>query len=94
MSYLEWYQNMHNEKWSEDKVNRKLKKMMEKAFETVWLKSVKNSQRQLKSANTDSNRFQPSQTWFQPISTDSAILDLKQAAFEVAIERIVSSLKY
>lgn len=36
VSYFEWYQNMHNEKWSLEKVNNKLKEKMEKAFEQVW----------------------------------------------------------
>lgn len=63
VSYLEWYQNMHNERWNEEKVNIKLKEMLEKAFEKVWGRAIKN-------------------------------IDLKQAAFEVAIERIVSSMKY
>jgi glutamate dehydrogenase/leucine dehydrogenase len=59
VSYLEWFQNMKNEKWSEEKVNQRLKKMMEKAVEVIWRKSeVKR-------------------------------IPLKQAAFELAIERIV-----
>ncbi|OGK15543.1 hypothetical protein A2774_05990 [Candidatus Roizmanbacteria bacterium RIFCSPHIGHO2_01_FULL_39_12c] len=64
VSYLEWYQNMHNEKWSEDKVNKRLKKIMEEAFSSIWDKAVKYE------------RF-----------------NLKRAAFEVAIERIVSNSK-
>lgn len=36
VSYFEWFQNMHNEKWSLEKVNEKLKMKMEKAFEKVW----------------------------------------------------------
>ena len=36
VSYFEWYQNMHNEKWSLEKVNKKLKEKMIKAFEQVW----------------------------------------------------------
>lgn len=36
VSYFEWYQNMHQQKWSRQKVNRKLKEKMEKAFEQVW----------------------------------------------------------
>ena len=62
VSYLEWYQNMHGQKWSEQKVNNRLKVMMEKAFNTVWNKAISNQ---------------------------SKALDLKQAAFKVAIERIV-----
>lgn len=36
VSYFEWYQNMHSEKWSLEKVNEKLKEKMEKAFAEVW----------------------------------------------------------
>lgn len=36
VSYFEWFQNMHKEKWSLDEVNEKLKIKMEKAFEEVW----------------------------------------------------------
>ena len=60
VSYLEWFQNMHNQKWSEDKVNKKLKEMIIKAFKSVWNKA-----------------------------TSYKTLDLKRAAFAVAIERIV-----
>lgn len=63
VSYLEWYQNMRDETWTEEKVNKKLKVMMEKAFDAIWDKSVKKK------------------------------LPLKQAAFELAIERIVDKLR-
>ena len=36
VSYFEWYQNIHGEKWPLEKVNEKLKEKMEKAFEEVW----------------------------------------------------------
>ena len=36
VSYFEWYQNMHNEKWSLEKVNEKLEGKMVKAFNEVW----------------------------------------------------------
>lgn len=36
VSYFEWYQNMHNEKWDLEKVNNKLKEKMEKAFDRIW----------------------------------------------------------
>ncbi len=36
VSYFEWYQNMHGESWSLEKVNNKLKDKMEKAFDRVW----------------------------------------------------------
>ncbi len=35
VSYYEWYQNMHSERWDKDKVLDKLKKQMEKAFDNV-----------------------------------------------------------
>jgi len=68
VSYLEWYQNMHNERWSEKKVNKRLEEMMKKAFEKIWEK-----------ANSKSK-------------TQNSKLDLKKAAFEVAIERIIEKL--
>lgn len=36
VSYFEWFQNMHSEKWSKEKVNKKLKEKMEKAFNNLW----------------------------------------------------------
>ncbi len=36
VSYFEWYQNMHSESWSLDKVNSKLKEKMEDAFDKIW----------------------------------------------------------
>ncbi|MBI2017645.1 Glu/Leu/Phe/Val dehydrogenase [Candidatus Daviesbacteria bacterium] len=36
VSYFEWYQNMHNQKWDLKRVNSKLKEKMENAFEKVW----------------------------------------------------------
>lgn len=36
VSYFEWYQNMHEEIWSLEKVNQKLEEKMIKAFEQVW----------------------------------------------------------
>ena len=36
VSYLEWYQNMHEETWTEEKVNTKLHEMMNQAFEEIW----------------------------------------------------------
>jgi len=63
VSYLEWYQNVHNEKWSEKKVNDRLKIMMEKAFEAVWKKA--------------------------DLPAGGKKIPLKQAAFEVAIGKMV-----
>lgn len=36
VSFFEWYQNIHEERWSLEKVNEKLKEKMVKAFEKVW----------------------------------------------------------
>lgn len=36
VSYLEWYQNMKGQVWSEEKVNKKLHSMMSDAFEEIW----------------------------------------------------------
>lgn len=36
VSYLEWYQNMKGQTWSEEKVNKKLHSMMHDAFEEIW----------------------------------------------------------
>lgn len=36
VSYLEWYQNMKGQTWSEGKVNKRLHSMMETAFEAIW----------------------------------------------------------
>jgi len=39
VSYLEWYQNIKNEKWTEEKVNKKLEEMIVSAFEKIWKRS-------------------------------------------------------
>jgi glutamate dehydrogenase (NAD(P)+) len=36
VSYFEWYQNMHNEKWTEEEIYDKLKEKMVNAFNEVW----------------------------------------------------------
>ena len=36
VSYFEWLQNLQNKRWSEGKVNQKLKLKMLRAFEAVW----------------------------------------------------------
>src|SRR3989338_2866882 len=36
VSYFEWLQNLKNEKWSEEFVNKKLKNKIESAFDSVW----------------------------------------------------------
>ncbi len=88
VSYLEWYQNMHDERWTEEKVNKELKDMMEKAFEAVWDRAVKNSYNSLGIVRSN-KKTKAIFNEFQRLSTISTKLDLKQSAFEVAIERIV-----
>ncbi len=58
VSYLEWYQNIHNETWTEKKVNDRLGVIMADAFGAIWETMNKKN------------------------------IPMKQAAFEVAIERI------
>ncbi|MBI2430806.1 MAG: Glu/Leu/Phe/Val dehydrogenase [Candidatus Levybacteria bacterium] len=41
VSYFEWYQNMHNQDWTEDKVNKKLKTYMKKAVDDVFMAKSK-----------------------------------------------------
>lgn len=41
VSYLEWFQNMKNQKWTEDKVNKKMESLLADAFEAIWLKTKK-----------------------------------------------------
>lgn len=36
VSYLEWYQNMKGQTWSEEKVNNRLRTMMTTSFEEIW----------------------------------------------------------
>ncbi len=36
VSYFEWYQNMHNEKWTKEEVLKKLEEKMKKAFSDCW----------------------------------------------------------
>lgn len=42
VSYFEWYQNMHNESWTEEEVNNKLKTYMEKSVDDVFAAQEKN----------------------------------------------------
>ncbi|PIY72601.1 glutamate dehydrogenase [Candidatus Roizmanbacteria bacterium CG_4_10_14_0_8_um_filter_33_9] len=74
VSYLEWYQNIHNVSWSEDKVNKKLEQLMKNAFEEIWKGAIRD-QRLAIGGQIKTN------------------LDLKQAAFGVAIRRIQEGMK-
>ena len=42
-SYYEWLQNIKSKKWSKDKINHKLKSKMDKNFERVYDKFLKNN---------------------------------------------------
>lgn len=42
VSYFEWFQNMNNEKWELEKVNKKLKEKMTRSFNEVWEISKKH----------------------------------------------------
>ncbi len=44
VSYFEWYQNKHNEKWEEVKVKEKLTEHLQKAFDNMY--NIKNKQTQ------------------------------------------------
>ncbi|MBI3620546.1 Glu/Leu/Phe/Val dehydrogenase [Candidatus Roizmanbacteria bacterium] len=61
VSYLEWYQNMHQERWSEKKVNERMESLLMGAFSAIWQRSLEKKQ------------------------------SIKQAAFELAIERITAA---
>ncbi len=41
VSFFEWYQNMHRQKWTHDKVVKKLAQKMEIATDLVWENSKK-----------------------------------------------------
>ncbi len=79
VSYLEWQQNIKGEVWSEEKVNQKLEEMMREAFEKIWQKATANSQSGSQGIN-------------QVLQIGE--IDLKQAAFAVAIERIAKATSY
>lgn len=64
VSYFEWLQNRKNEKWTTEMVNKKLKKVMERAVDDVWGLKTKN------------------QTTF------------RVAAFVLAVQRVISSMKF
>lgn len=42
VSYFEWVQNRNNEKWTKEKVNQKLKTVMEKSTHDVWQIGLKH----------------------------------------------------
>ena len=42
-SYFEWYQNVHNEKWTKEDVLNKLKTKMESAFDASYKMMIENN---------------------------------------------------
>ncbi len=80
VSYLEWVQGRQSKWWSEEKVNKKLEEMMRDAFSPIWEKAIKGNKNISKYTNVGDKNC-------------SNNLDLKAAAFEVAIGRIVNGLK-
>ncbi|MBI4225960.1 Glu/Leu/Phe/Val dehydrogenase [Candidatus Roizmanbacteria bacterium] len=86
VSYLEWYQNMHSETWSEEKVNEKLREMINKAFNSVWDRAISNQKSNRYSVISYQSKTERPTTDYRLLKTD---VDLKQSAFELAIERIV-----
>jgi glutamate dehydrogenase/leucine dehydrogenase len=42
VSYLEWYQNMHEERWTEAKVNERLDQIISESFGKVWNRAQKD----------------------------------------------------
>jgi len=79
VSYLEWYQNIHNVSWSEEKVNKKLEQMMKVAFEEIWKVAKESQGSKVDGQKTGASEKKP--------------MDLKQAAFKVAIRRIEAGVR-
>ena len=63
VSYFEWLQNLKKQKWTAGQVDKKLKKIMEDAIESVYSQSRKHH------------------------------CFLRQAAYILAIERIIKAMK-
>lgn len=42
VSYLEWFQNKKNEKWTEEQVNMKLEEIITKSFDEIWARRESN----------------------------------------------------
>lgn len=42
VSYFEWYQNLHNEKWDEEKVKNALSQSLDKSFNAIYSKQQAN----------------------------------------------------
>ena len=55
VSYFEWYQNMHNERWTEKQVNDKLREYMERAAKEVWEQFMKMTNDKIQISNQIQN---------------------------------------
>ena len=72
VSYFEWEQNLKGEKWSKKKVFGELKKVMGKAFESVWQRYDDPPSLKLRRGE--------------------AKVDMRMAAYTLAVERVVESV--
>jgi len=93
VSYLEWYQNIHNVSWSEEKVNKKLEQMMKGAFEEVWKIAISNQRLAISRKQSAIGSRQLAVGSWQSAVGSWQPLDLKRAAFIFAITRIVQKYK-
>jgi glutamate dehydrogenase/leucine dehydrogenase len=78
VSYFEWVQNIENEKWDEAEVNSKLKTKMEQATDAV-----------IDQQKTINNRVQ-SGSMKGRTGAPLGLVDLRTAAFILAIERVAN----
>ena len=94
VSYLEWLQNMRNERWDLERVNEKLQKIMEEAFTKIWERAIKKRKGKLdiEAGQEAGSRKLDKKNSTAKHQLPNFHLDLKQAAFAVAIERIVKKM--
>jgi glutamate dehydrogenase (NAD(P)+) len=84
VSYFEWVQNIENEQWGLDEVNRKLQSKMERATDAVI-----DMHRELNSKiGRVESELQGPLKRFDPASDRSDMVDLRTAAFVLAISRV------
>lgn len=84
VSYYEWVQNIENQQWDLDEVNHKLRVKMERATDAVVARQreINNSLSQLDTELRRSRRAG------EPAPPPLAPIDLRTAAFVVAIKRV------
>ncbi len=81
VSYFEWYQNIHNERWTEKEVNDKLKEKITDAFNKVW-----------EIARPDARSGSPSEPEAprrKPLCSEN--LTCREAAYFLALKRLEES---